>query len=176
MATKESITFENLDGEQVTEEWYFSLAESDLAELPIMRDGNHEQILNEIIQNKKAGDWLDILKMVIFASVGRREDNLLIKDEETRRQFEYGGAYREFFSTLIAQNDAGYGFFRSTLPARLSKKLDEVEANQQREYTEEEMLAMTDDEFFGTFGRDQKKYSREVLLVALRRKNAAPAV
>lgn len=176
MAVKKSITFHNLDGEEVTEDWYFSLTEAAVAELPFMHDQNRDEILTEIARTKDSKGWLDILKMVVLASVGRREDNLLIRDEATKRQFEYGGAYEEFFSELITHDDAGYGFFQSTLPPKLLKKLQDVESQQEREYSEDEMLAMTDEEFFRIFGTDQKKYSREVLLVALRRRNSAPAV
>lgn len=172
MAAKHSITFQNIDNETITEDWYFSLTEADVAKLPFMRDGNHEEKLAEIARNKNAFDWLEILKMVIFASVGRREGNLLIKDEETKRHFEYGGAYTEFFSQLLQSEDAGYGFFKSTLPDRLLKQLEE---KQSHEYTEAEMLAMTDEEFEKAFGKDESKYSKELLLIAFRRKASKPA-
>lgn len=172
MARKESITFTNLDGEEVTEDWYFSLAETDLADLPFMHDANRDEILTNIAKNKDSAGWLKILKMVIFASVGRREDNLLIKDEETVKQFRYGGAYTEFFADLITQEDAGWGFFQSILPERLLKQL---QAQEEKTYSKDEMIAMTDEEFEAAFGTDHTKYSPEVLMVAFQRKNHKPA-
>jgi hypothetical protein len=173
MAHKESITFQDLDGKEVTQDWYFSLTEAAMAELPFMHDEDRETKLTEIAKNRDSRAWIDILKMVIFASVGRREGDLLVKNQETLDQFRYGGAYDEFFANLLEQQDAGFGFFQSTLPDRLRKKLDEGMAQQARTYNEEEMSAMTDDEFFTTFGTDDKKYSPEVLMQAYRRKNAA---
>jgi hypothetical protein len=172
MAHKEVITFEDLDGNEVTEEWYFSLAESDIAELPFMHDENLDEVLTGIAKKKDSHAWMEILKMVILASVGKREDNLLVKDAKTKRQFEYGGAYREFFSKLITAGDAGYGFFQSTLPPRLLKQ---IEVQENREYTKDEMLAMSEEEFVAAFGSDEKKYSQEVLLVAFQRRNNSAA-
>ena len=127
MSAKHSITFKNLDGEEVTEDWYFSLAEADLADLPFMHDANRDEVLTNIAKNKDSAGWLKILKMVIFASVGRRDGNRLMKDEETVKDFRYGGAYTEFFADLITQEDAGWGFFQSILPERLLKQLQAQE-------------------------------------------------
>jgi hypothetical protein len=171
MAVKRVISFEDLDGNPVEQEWYFTLSEADASDMDLAHHENLEEYLTDVLKRKDSKTWLAILKDLLFASVGKREGNLLVKDESVLREFKFGGAYKQLFSELIEMDDAGAEFFNSIMPAKIQAKIAE---EQGKTYTKDEMLAMTDDEFTKAFGTDQTAWDREVLLVAMQRKTAGP--
>lgn len=175
MAVKQTIRFEDLDGNPVEQDWYFSLSESDAADMDLAHHEDLESYLSEILKNKDSKAWLSVLKDLVFAAVGKREGNLLVKDAETLREFKFGGAYKQFFSELIVMEDAGAAFFSSILPANIQKRVAEEQA---KTYTKDELLAMTDDEFDQVAGTDVTEMTKEQMLVAFQRRSnskAAPA-
>jgi hypothetical protein len=168
MAVKKSIRFEDLDGKPVEEEWYFSLSEADAADMDLAHHENLEEYLSEMLKNKDSKGWISVLKEMLFASVGKREGSLLVKDESVIRQFKYGGAYKQLFAELIEMDDAGAEFFNSILPAHIQQRVAE---EQSKVYSKDDMIGMTDEEFFKAFGKDETKYSPEQLLVAFQRRS-----
>lgn len=172
MAVKRSITHPDLDNKLVTEDWYFSLGKTDVLEMNLVHD--YEDVpayLASILKDAKnhSREILDLWKEMLFHSVGQRQDNLLIKDEAVLRKFRYGGAYEQFLSELMDEDDAGASFFMAIMPADVQEK---IAAENEKSYTKDEMLAMTEEEFTKAFGADQTAWDREVLLVAMQRKSA----
>lgn len=172
MAVKRTISFLDLDGNRVEEDWYFALDESDAADTDIAHKDNLETYLSEITKNKDSKSWLGVMKELLFAAVGRREGKLLVKGEDILRDFKFGGAYKQLFSELIEMEDAGAEFFASMMSASVQKKIAE---EQNKAYSKEDMLGMTDEEFFSAFGKDETSYSPDVLLVAFQRRNSKAA-
>lgn len=171
-ASKQSITFEDPDGNTVTEEWHFQLDETDAIEMDIVHDlltmDNPEQYLRDIVENKDSRALLQLWRELLIHSVSRREGKLLVKDKETVRQFQYGGAYRQFFSDLITSDDAGNAFFMKIMPTRVQEKAAEEVA---RAYSDEELFAMTDEEFNKAAGTTKvEEMDKRFLPIAFRRR------
>lgn len=173
-AVKRTISFKNLDGQDVSEDWYFSLDEADAAELDLAHRKDLAEYLADIDKNKNTKEMLNVWRALLFASVGKRDGNLLVKDETTLRQFKFGGAYKQMFAELVESPDAGAEFFVSIMPDKVQKQ---VAAEQAKTYTTDEMMAMSDEEFDAAFGTDDTAWDKPVLLAAMRRKNSknAPA-
>lgn len=176
MAVKRTISHNDLDGNPVSEDWYFTLGKTDVLEMDVVHD--HEDVpayLAAILKDAKnhSRDILELWKEMLFRSVGQREGNLLVKDDAILRKFRYSGAYEQFLSELLDEDDAGASFFMAIMPKEIQ---DRVSAEQNKKYEKEEMLAMTDAEFSKAFGTDETAWDREVLVVAMQRqhhKNAA---
>lgn len=164
---KKTISFKNISGEDVTEDWYFSLDESDAVDMELVHRPDVEDFLTDIVKNRDSRNLLDVYKQVLFASVGKKVDNLFVKDEQTLREFKFGGAYRQLFSELLEMDDAGAEFFNAFMP---EKFMQQAREQAEKVWTEDELLAMTDEEFAAVAGRDEKDWSREHLLIAMKRK------
>lgn len=171
-AVKREISFKNLDGEDVTETWYFSLDEEDAANTDLAHRPDLSEYLSTVDKNRDAKEVMNIWKTLLWASVGKREGNLLIKDEKVLREFKFGGAYKQLFAELVEDPDAGMHFFLKIMPDKVQKQ---VAAETSKTYNTDEMMAMSDEEFDKIFGTDDTKWDRDVLLVAMRRKNASKA-
>lgn len=169
---KRNISFQDLDGNPVEEEWYFELSEADAAEMDLAHHENVEAYLTDILERKDSKSWMAVLKEIMIAAVGKREGKLLVKDDAIRREFKFGGAYKQFFSELIEMEDAGNQFFVSVMPQNIQAKVAE-ELN--KKYSKEELLAMTDEEFAKVAGTDVAEMSKEHMQIAFVRKTSKAA-
>lgn len=176
-AAKQEITFTDVDGNVVTEEWYFQLDETDAIEMDIIHDilqkDNPDQYLREIVENKDSRKLLTLWKELLFASVCKREGKNLVKGDDILHEFKFGGAYREFFSNLITSDDAGAAFFLQIMPDRVQQQATKESS---RTYTNEELLVMSDEDFFKAAGtRDISEMDKRFLTLAMQRRNQKDA-
>lgn len=169
MAQPRTISFLNLDGEQVEETYYFQIDMDDAVEMELVRT-HGTQIENHLTTVFREGNIPEIvrtMKEMLFAGVGLREGNLLVKDEKVKRQFKYGGAFKQLFAELMEEDNAGADFFVSMMPVQIQKQLkDELS----KTYSKEELLAMSDEEFDRVAGTDTKKMPVEHMQIAFLRR------
>lgn len=172
MAVKRTITHLDPDGIPVSSDWYFALGKSDMLEMDVVHD--YEDVpayLASILKDPKnhSREILKLWKEMLFHSVGQRDGNLLIKDESVVRNFKFSGAYEQFLSELMDEEDAGASFFVSIMPSDVQAKVREETTHV---WTKEEMLGMTDEEFEQHIGTDLKNMTKDQQLVAFQRRNA----
>ena len=174
-AVKRKITFTDPDGVEVTEDWWFQFDESDAVEMDYVHDllkmDNPQKYLDDIAKNKDTKTLLGLWRELLLASAGKRDGKLIDKDKAVVRQFRYGGAYRALFSELISEDDAGASFFRDIMPERVQKQMHEEVT---RRYSDEELYAMSDDEFYKAAGTDKvEEMDKRFLPIAFRRRTTA---
>jgi hypothetical protein len=124
---KKTITFEDLDGNTVTEDFYFHLSKADLVELEVTADGNSMELMVQRIAKANDGRGIiDTFKKIILMSVGERSEDgrRFIKTQEIRDAFEQSEAYSELFLELATNAQAGIDFISGVVPKSLGGKLD----------------------------------------------------
>lgn len=168
MAVKQTIRHKDPDGNKVESDWYFSLGRSDLLEMNLVHE--HDDVtayISQLMKDPKGNsrEILDMWKEMLFRSVGKREGQLLVKGPEVEREFRFSGAYEEFLSNLLDKEDAGSSFFVSIMPEDVQAKIAEDET---RQYSETELLGMSDEEFARIAG-SKKNMSKEHLLIRMKR-------
>ena len=171
---KKSISYETPDGVPVTKEYYFQLGKADVLEMDVVHDyPDIEDYLAALFKDPKnhTREIIDVWKQMLFHSVGERKGDLLIKGPEVIERFRYSGAFEELLSQLLDEDDAGASFFTSIMPADTQEKI----ASTQREYSKEELLGMTDEEFARVAGTKKKGMSKKYLVIYMQRKEAARA-
>src|SRR4051812_8985733 len=106
----ETITYNDLDGNTVTKEWYFSLDRAEIAEMKIRHDGTGkgslEDYLDRIVKEQDNNKLLDNFQAILMKSVGLRKDNYIDKTPAIRAEFTGGGAYETMFMKML--EDATY--------------------------------------------------------------------
>ena len=113
-------------------------------------------------------------------SIGRKSDDDLRfeKSPEITKAFKETDAYSELFMELVGDPEKSAEFINGIMPASLREKVGQIELpagdakKDPTEYTEEELLAMPDEEFYKKFGRVHKNWSPNVLRAAFQRKLA----
>lgn len=126
---KKTITFKDLDGNNVTEDFYFNLNKAEIAEIELSYDGGLSAQLERIIAKKDGGEIVSTFKDIILRSVGRRSDDgrRFIKSSDITNEFVQTEAYSELFMELVTNADLAAEFVRSIMPQNFGEKSDKVE-------------------------------------------------
>jgi hypothetical protein len=168
---KKTITFEDLDGNQTTKDFYFNLSKAELLEMK-MTNGL-EEYLRSVVTSSDGSVVMAAFKDLIGRAVGERtESGRFIKSPEITADFLSSDAYSELLMSLVSDDNNSIDFFNGIVPKDLAAA---VQADSKREYSAEELLTMDQDEFDRIAGTDPNKMSRDHLLVAMQRRNRQPA-
>jgi hypothetical protein len=116
---------------------------------------------------------MDTFREILEMSVGVRSEDgrRFIRTREYTEEFMQTEAYSELFMALVTDAEFGAEFVKGLLPADLAAQAEARLAEEEREYTHEELLGLSDEEFARVAGNDPRHMSRSHLLVAMERKN-----
>jgi hypothetical protein len=143
---KKTIKYKNLDGVDVQEDFWFKITPAEFVKRAMSEGGDSyiEKLqrlsdlskFSEITQSEidlgggRGREIMDTFETILRDAVGRREGDLLIKDETAKNRFMYSGAYDKFFMELITGEDSGALFFTAVLPSadQIQEALKEINA------------------------------------------------
>lgn len=167
-----TITYQDYNGVTRTETFWFHLSKGEIAEMAVANEG-FETYLQAIIQSKDGQAIMDTFRKILEKSVGIRSDDgrRFRKDPDFTAEFMQTEAYSELFITLVTNAEFGAQFCRELLPADLAAQAEERLAAEAREYTHQELLDMSEEDFRNVAGDDHKRMTRDHLLVAMERRN-----
>lgn len=164
---EKTITYTDFLGEEQTETFFFHLGVAELAEMDLSEESMGDYI-KKIVETQDNREIWRIFRDLLSRSVGTRspDGKRFIRDENITADFMQTNAFDEFFIELM---DAEYAakFIHGILPTQVIEKM---EARAEREYTEEELLAMDDEQFSHVVGH-AKNMNRRDLVVAMKRRN-----
>lgn len=129
---KKQITYENFDGEEVTETHYFNLTESELLELELTHPGGYSEYLDQIVKAKDRATLIAVFKELILLSYGEKSEDgrSFMKSEEISHKFQCSGAYNSLFMELATNDESAAAFANGVIPKAL---LDKVKAEQSKQ-------------------------------------------
>lgn len=115
---KKSITFNDLDGNEVIKDFYFNLSKAELAEMEIGEQGGLAKKLQGILDSGDQRLIVDTFKMILASAVGiRSEDGIrFIKNQDITDSFMQSEAYSELFMELITDSGAAAEFIVGVVP------------------------------------------------------------
>lgn len=130
---KQTITYKDLDGNEKSEDYWFQLTEADFTRKAMTSGGEAylERLrelaaLTEETVMGRGQDLMDTFETILFDSVGRREDDMFVKDPALTKRFRFTGAYDTFFMQLITSPDSGASFFKNVFPQDLGGAIDKA--------------------------------------------------
>lgn len=122
---KETITYRNLDDEEVTEVHYFHITAAEIIELNAQYgDEGPQAVLERLTQARKYDEVLKLIKQIVFMTYGRREGQRFVKNQEITNEFIESGAFSAFFMKLFQDPEYTAKFVAGVLPRDLSRQLD----------------------------------------------------
>lgn len=129
---KKDITFEDLDGNTVTETYYFHYSQAELAKMKLSRGGDFEAYVMGILKSKDADKILATFEEIILGAVGKRsEDGKRFEkaDGAIAAEFKETEAYSTLFMELLSNDGKSFQeFFRGVIPGGMREKLDAQDA------------------------------------------------
>jgi hypothetical protein len=174
----EFIKYNDLDGKPVVKEWYFSLDKAEIAEMKIRHDdetGTLEDYLDRIIKEQDNNKLLDNFQTILFKSVAIRPAgaNHLVKNQNIRDEFVGSGAYEAMFMKMLGDAEYAANLVNGIIPKDMAEQAAKA-AEKNQQFTDAELLAMTDEAFFqAAGGTNPMRWDQRFLLLAGKRKVAA---
>ena len=125
---KKEITYEDFNGDEVTETLYFNLSTTELLEMETGVEGGLQRSLERIIEEQNIRKIIEEFKRILLAAYGQRSDNgkRFIKSDELREEFQQTAAFDALFMQMAEDPVGAATFVTGILP----KKLTEASAKQ----------------------------------------------
>lgn len=120
---KRDITYEDFNGETVTETLYFNLTRTELIELEVSYDGGLEASINRIVKAEDMRALISEFKKLVLLSYGERSEDgkRFVKNDEIREAFSQTAAYDALFMELATDDTAAATFVTGIIPAGMAK-------------------------------------------------------
>jgi hypothetical protein len=186
---KKTITYKDLDGNDVTEDFYFNLNKAEIAEMEMMEAGGLSTKLRRIVETNDQREIMIAFKSIIMQTIGRRSEDgrRFEKSERITNDFMQTDAYSVLFFELLTNPVSVVDFIKGVVPADIANNLPgDLGKNQPsapevtegsattkkiEEYTEEELRAMPYEEFEKLVSYDVGSLPKSVLVIALQRRS-----
>lgn len=128
---KKTIKFEDFDGNQREEDFYFNLTQAELTNLVASVDGGLDKKMERIMQRRSAPEIMSTIREFIKASYGVKSPNgrNFLKSEEIYSDFESTEAYSTLFMELCTDGGAAADFIRGIVPKDVRDRLEEVDTS-----------------------------------------------
>lgn len=119
---KKTVTYEDYDGIERTETFYFNLSKAELLEMELDRDGGLGNLIQKIIDEKDARRMINIFKEIMNRSYGVKSDDgkRFIKNKEVLNAFIESPAYSDIYMELITNTNEAVEFVNGIVPYDIS--------------------------------------------------------
>lgn len=114
---KKIIKYEDFNGQQREEPFYFNLSKAELMEMELSTQNGVEEMIRMLIATKDNAKIVQIYKELILKSYGiKSEDGTrFIKSQELRDAFEQSNAYSEFFIEMMSSSETQSQFINGVI-------------------------------------------------------------
>lgn len=195
---KRTMTYTDFNGTEVTEDFYFNLSKADIVKMQLSEKVGLHEHMTQVVRSNDGPKIVELFEKIVLMAYGvRTEDGRFVKSQEVRDHFASTAAYAELFVLLATDAGAAAEFINATMPPKeemeqLTKQLSEEtpgtpelsattpELEEKgspektwRDFTKQELLEMPQDEFQALAGNKPQDMARELLVIAMERKNKA---
>lgn len=130
---KKTITYSDLDGNPVTEDFYFNLSKAEIAEMEVQFDGGLSKHLEKVVESQNGAEIITAFKDIISKAIGRRSDDgkRFIKSPDIAAEFFETDAWSVLFMELLTDGNEAAKFVNGMMPPDLvdeatGKKIENV--------------------------------------------------
>lgn len=119
---KREITYEDFNGDTVTDIFYFNLSKPELIEMEVEEEGGFGSLLERIIESRNARELIKQFKNIVLMAYGVKSEDgkRFIKSDKLREEFAQTAAYQTLFMELASNDDAAAIFLKGVLPKDLA--------------------------------------------------------
>ena len=120
---KKDITYETLDGNLVTETFYFHLSKTDIMEIEVSYPGGLEDYFGKVLRSGDNRLLMLTFKDFVGRSIGRRSEDgkRFIRSEAIRDEFLTSDAYAEFMVGLFGDGSKAAEFIAGLIPKKMAE-------------------------------------------------------
>lgn len=129
-----TITYEDYNGEERAEDFYFNLSKAECLELETSVDGGISQYIRRIVSAQNGPEIMAFFKKLIMLSYGIKslDGKYFEKSPEISKRFEQSPAYSELLMEIIAGGEKAAGdFVNAIMPKDMDKVAEDVNNSNQ---------------------------------------------
>lgn len=122
---KKTVTYNDLNGNERTESFYFHFYESEILEMELSVDGGFAERIQRIIDAKDQPSLIRVIKKFVLDAYGVKSDDgkQFIKNDEERAKFVQCPAYSQIFMELVMDDKVAAEFVNGVVPAEMSDRV-----------------------------------------------------
>ena len=122
---KKTIKYEDYNGNEREEEFYFNLSNAELTKMELGVEGGLSERLKKVLATKDTPQILKVFEEIINKAYGVKSDDgkRFIKSKELLEEFTQTEAYSQLFVELATNENAAQEFILGILPKKLSDEL-----------------------------------------------------
>lgn len=123
---KRNITYEDFNGETITETFYFNISKPELVELDVEHKEGFESWINSIIKAEDNKTLVNMFKQIVLLAYGQKSEDgkRFIKSDQLREEFTQTNAYNELFMELATDDKAAVQFLIGVLPKDIAGEVE----------------------------------------------------
>lgn len=124
---KREIKFEDFNGNEVSDVFYFNISKPELIELEVEYDKGFARVLEEIIETKNNKELIKKFKDLVLMAYGEKSEDgkYFLKSDEIRQKFANSAAYQTLFMELATDDNAATVFLKGVLPKDIVAATDQ---------------------------------------------------
>lgn len=128
---KKTITFEDFDGNERTEDFYFNLTEAELTDLELSVSGGFGSLIDKITKTQDVPEIMKIFKQIIKLSYGVKspDGRKFEKSEAIYNDFAQTNAFSQLYMELASNEQKAGDFINGILPKKLVDQVDTLKKN-----------------------------------------------
>ena len=121
---KKTITYNDYNGTERTEDFYFNLSQAEVMEMEMSTTGGLAEMIKNVVAKQDAPSIIKIFKDLILKAYGEKsaDGKRFIKSEELATAFSQTEAYSILFTELATDDKAAANFVNGIVPKEMSKK------------------------------------------------------
>ena len=125
---KKTIKYEDFDGNEREETFYFNLTEAELAEMELSEKGGLTKKLQLIVDTEDTPAIVKFFKEMLLLSFGKKSEDgrRFEKSEELRKEFSESMAFSKLFMELATDDEKAAEFINAIVPKNIATKADVV--------------------------------------------------
>lgn len=112
------LTYEDFNGNQVTEKFYFNLTKAELTEMEVSTPGGMQGYIQQIVDSQDGKQLIKLFKDLVLMTYGvKSEDGKRFKkNDDIRDAFVETNAYSELFMLLATDANEATKFINGIMP------------------------------------------------------------
>lgn len=129
---KKTITYNDYDGMERTEDFWFNLSKTELTKLDAELPGGVLGVLRKIIDKKDRKALVDFIETLILRSYGEKtlDGKRFVKTPDMAEEFMQTPAYDELFMSILSDTDSQTSFINGIIPQSMAKEIEQTDKKQ----------------------------------------------
>lgn len=126
---KKTITYEDYNGDTVTDDFYFNLTKVECMELEYSFGANNtlSNAITTLVESNDVGALIAAIKKILLMSYGIKtpDGKRFIKNDSIREEFEQSPAFENIYWDLVTNQDEAASFISGIVPQNVRDSLGE---------------------------------------------------